>query len=797
MPSARPSGAWRAAVSSSTARPFSFFRSPSGRSIGEAAQSRSPGWRCRSPSSTGRPTSSSRCHSLSTFFDTRATLPRLHGARSAGRPLPCLVRQRVLGLPVLARAGCLPRQFRWQLLEGAVRHSREPFRALFVFTPVFLFALPAGAAAFRSAPPGSRRLVRYLVVGAVAMIAVYSFWSMWWGGHTFGYRLITEIAPLLTILVASYWPRVSRNRVAAVAFGLCLLFSLYVHLLGAIVFPSGFNNGLDGIPSVSGRSQLGARAVHSEARPASPSPLRGWPPRSSRAGVSPPAPAWWRPDLEDASIRAGSMRLSTASGSPADSRRRVGPGPPGTGGGARRDLSRWPRASGRAIPSARHPALEARVGRLLTGGLAHPGREALRRGGRAPPSRGAARSQWTRPPRLARSPSDGWADLETKQEESPPPDPRPGVSPRRVWILPRASHRVLRGRVRQLRLHEHRQAADGRNAREPSADPPALRAPRRPAADLHPSRVRRRASSRHDGPLLPVGISGAHGRRGPAPWLAAGTVPRRSIGRAPGRPALLPSRARSLALPSLGGGRRRRVRRVAGPDRPGDPADERLHGDLLGPRRGPLRPEGPSPERLGTRRRRGSRDRGPRSPGRSASRDPARVCAAGHAPGARALPDRRNSFCRRARRLRHSLLRQPASVRLRQDRFARSGVARQLSTALSPLRRLDPPVPHAVDPAGVDRIRGGSKGGLARPGPPALLVRFLLPLLLPLQAVRFLLVRPISPARRSRTDPRRLPGRARSGHAASEAPMVDRCRRRVADRRFLDGGTLDPRRGRC
>ncbi len=188
----------------------------------------------------------------------------------------------------------------WRGLSGILV---SPSRGLFIFTPVFLFALPAGAAAFRPAPPGSRRLVRYLVVGAVATIAVYSFWSMWWGGHTFGYRLITEIAPLLTILVASYWPRVSRNRVAAVAFGLCLLFSLYVHLLGAIVFPSGFNNGLDEHPERlwdvrNSELELSTRklvriALASSRLAAAFEPAQG---------VSPPAPAWWRPDLEDASI---------------------------------------------------------------------------------------------------------------------------------------------------------------------------------------------------------------------------------------------------------------------------------------------------------------------------------------------------------------------------------------------------------------------------------------------------------------------------------------------------------------
>lgn len=188
----------------------------------------------------------------------------------------------------------------WRGLSGILV---SPSRGLFIFTPVFLFALPAGAAAFRPAPPGSKRLARYLVAGVVGNIAVYSFWSMWWGGHTFGYRLLTEIAPLMTILVAAYWPTVARSRAATAAFALCLLFSLYVHLLGAIVFPSGFNNGIDQHPERlwdvrNSELELSTRKLIRFALPT----LR------RAAGVEPsrsiahPATAWWRQDLDDDSI---------------------------------------------------------------------------------------------------------------------------------------------------------------------------------------------------------------------------------------------------------------------------------------------------------------------------------------------------------------------------------------------------------------------------------------------------------------------------------------------------------------
>ena len=38
---------------------------------------------------------------------------------------------------------------------------------------------------------------------------------------------------------------IAAGRFAAVAFGLCLAFSIYVHFLGAMITPSGFNNDID------------------------------------------------------------------------------------------------------------------------------------------------------------------------------------------------------------------------------------------------------------------------------------------------------------------------------------------------------------------------------------------------------------------------------------------------------------------------------------------------------------------------------------------------------------------------
>ena len=126
---------------------------------------------------------------------------------------------------------------------------------------------------------------------------------MWWGGHTFGYRLVTELAPLLTILVAGYWPRIVQSKPRLVLFGLCLAFSVYANFIGAMVFPSGFNNNLDLQPGRlwdlrNSELELSTRKLIRLALPNSRLAAAFQPAR----GIAPPPTAWWRPELDDDSI---------------------------------------------------------------------------------------------------------------------------------------------------------------------------------------------------------------------------------------------------------------------------------------------------------------------------------------------------------------------------------------------------------------------------------------------------------------------------------------------------------------
>jgi hypothetical protein len=132
----------------------------------------------------------------------------------------------------------------WQGLAGLLV---SPSRGLLVFSPFLVFAIPAAGAAFRRSGE-DRLLERALALGSVAVLALYARWVLWWGGHSFGYRLITELAMPLVVLIAFDWRRIRASRAATAIFAVTLAWSVFVQALGGWVFPSHFNYRVDQEP---------------------------------------------------------------------------------------------------------------------------------------------------------------------------------------------------------------------------------------------------------------------------------------------------------------------------------------------------------------------------------------------------------------------------------------------------------------------------------------------------------------------------------------------------------------------
>jgi hypothetical protein len=128
-------------------------------------------------------------------------------------------------------------------LSGLAGLLISPSRGLFAFSPIFLFGLLAVPAVFRRRREDPISFC--LVIGALAVLALTSKWTIWWGGHSFGYRLLIEMLPALMVLLALSWERMASRPLLPWLFALCLGWSVYVHFLGAEIYPSGFNQRLD------------------------------------------------------------------------------------------------------------------------------------------------------------------------------------------------------------------------------------------------------------------------------------------------------------------------------------------------------------------------------------------------------------------------------------------------------------------------------------------------------------------------------------------------------------------------
>jgi len=91
-------------------------------------------------------------------------------------------------------------------------------------------------------------LYKMLILSFIGNLVLYSKWGMWWGGWTFGCRLMIESIPVLFIfLYFAYEKYIIKKGVFRLFFLILVLKSVYIHLLGAFVYPAGFNFESDNI----------------------------------------------------------------------------------------------------------------------------------------------------------------------------------------------------------------------------------------------------------------------------------------------------------------------------------------------------------------------------------------------------------------------------------------------------------------------------------------------------------------------------------------------------------------------
>jgi hypothetical protein len=107
----------------------------------------------------------------------------------------------------------------------------SPSRGLLIFSPVVAIALLGMA----------RRLpedLRWLAAAIALQFVTYASYSVWWGGHSFGPRYLTDVLILLAPFAAFGVARLADRRWLAAGGWLLLLWSITVAALGAFVYPN-------------------------------------------------------------------------------------------------------------------------------------------------------------------------------------------------------------------------------------------------------------------------------------------------------------------------------------------------------------------------------------------------------------------------------------------------------------------------------------------------------------------------------------------------------------------------------
>jgi hypothetical protein len=96
---------------------------------------------------------------------------------------------------------------------------------------VLVFALVGAVRGWRTP------LYRWCALAALAYAIVAANDLQWWGGESFGPRKLTELIPLLTVLLVPAVDAIARRRWMWV-FGALLAWSVFVELLGAAASPA-------------------------------------------------------------------------------------------------------------------------------------------------------------------------------------------------------------------------------------------------------------------------------------------------------------------------------------------------------------------------------------------------------------------------------------------------------------------------------------------------------------------------------------------------------------------------------
>ncbi len=118
------------------------------------------------------------------------------------------------------------------LRDGLAGILVSPARGLFVYSPVLLFSIVGCAIVWRRGPAAFRAVS----LGLPLLGVVVGKWFLWWGGHSWGPRLLADAAPILCFFLYPLTGLLSGRPLVRAAFAALAVVSVGMHVLGAALY---------------------------------------------------------------------------------------------------------------------------------------------------------------------------------------------------------------------------------------------------------------------------------------------------------------------------------------------------------------------------------------------------------------------------------------------------------------------------------------------------------------------------------------------------------------------------------
>ena len=143
--------------------------------------------------------------------------------------------------------------FSGSLQVGLAGLTVSPSRGILIFSPVVVIAVVGALKAWKATPipdtsdknfgrRDSVLVARYASIAAVAILLTYSKYIIWWGGHGFGPRYLTDVMPFLGVLfalgLAPLLEKSTHLRMSQVTAIALLSYSIFIQAVGAFCWPS-------------------------------------------------------------------------------------------------------------------------------------------------------------------------------------------------------------------------------------------------------------------------------------------------------------------------------------------------------------------------------------------------------------------------------------------------------------------------------------------------------------------------------------------------------------------------------